>query len=79
MIISEEDKNNLIKEYGLQMEHHFAGDKTLEERLKEIDEEYDSMVTFGKQFGPEYMNWFNSWVPEAYTSMKEDLKKLYNK
>jgi len=79
MKISEKDKKNLLKEYGYINAHHFEGDKTLEERIKEIDEEYESQVAFGKQFGPDYMNWFNTWVPKAYTKMKEDLKKLYNK
>ena len=79
MIISEQDKKNLIKEYGLIMEHHFEGDKTLEERIKEIDEEYVRILKVGQEFGSEFVNWYTKSVAERDRHMKEDLKKLYNK
>lgn len=79
MIISEQDKKNLLKEYGYICEHHFEGDKTLEERIKEIDAEYERGLEFGKAFGPKYLNWYTKNVAERDQHMKEDLKKLYNK
>lgn len=79
MIISEKDQKKLLEQYGYISAHHFEGDKTLEERIKGIDEEYEYGLEFGKQFGSEYMNWYTKNVYEHHRHMKEDLKKLYNK
>lgn len=80
MKISKEDQKKLCKEYGYINAHHFEGDKSLEERIKEIDEEHEHLLEAAPAFGQEYVNWLkNGWVNKAYTAMKEDLKKLYNK
>lgn len=80
MEISKKDQKKLIEKYGYINEHHFEGDKTLEERIKEIDEEYERLLEAAPEFGTEYVNWLKGgWVTEGYHAMKEDLKKLYNK